>query len=106
MSESKNRCYKTDQGPNMTVLLLAVPSVLTAHQIFPTLFDFKCHHPLCTGLRFAVRDAACSCAGCTMAVAEQRKVVYMPKQVVFDDLSMFALVLVLVGPKCSSRTGL
>jgi hypothetical protein len=43
---------------------------------------------------------------CTMAVAEQRKVVYMPKQVVFDDLSMFALVLVLVGPKCSSRTGL
>jgi hypothetical protein len=44
---------------------------------------------------------------CTMAVAEQRKVVYMPKQVVFDDLSLFELVvLVLVGPKCSSRTGL
>jgi hypothetical protein len=24
MSESKNRCYKTDQGPNMAVLLLAI----------------------------------------------------------------------------------
>jgi hypothetical protein len=42
----------------------------------------------------------------TMAVAKQRKVVYMPKHVFFDDLSMLALVLVLVGPICSSRTGL
>ena len=42
----------------------------------------------------------------TMAVAKQRKVVYMPKHVFIDDLSMLALVLVLIGPICSSRTGL
>jgi hypothetical protein len=39
MSESKNRCYKTDQGPNMTVLCYLDNdlSVLIVHQIFPTL---------------------------------------------------------------------